>query len=595
MAKEHKIRIIAETADAKKNIKGIATELKETNKEAVKVNKSQADLTASTSALDKASGGLVGKLKGSIGALKGVTAGFKTMRGAIISTGIGALVIAIGSLIAAFKSSEEGQNKFNKIMGMIGVVTGNLVDLLADLGEKLISTFENPKQALKDFTNLLKQNIINRFEGLLELIPNLGKAIQQLFKGNFAEAGTIAANAVGKVALGVEDVVGKTKEAIQATKEFANTFVEETKRELDAAKQIADQRAAADKAERQLLIDRAEANRKIAELREKAADKENVSVEERLEALREAGRINDEIAQKEIETARLRFEAKKAENALSKSTKEDKDEEARLQARLIELETNRLNTQKRLTAEITSALREEQAERNRIAKEEEAKKKETEKANKEAEEKARKEKEEKEKAHAKTLIELEEAKAAAKKRAVDQAINLFGSETAAGKAALIAKQFMIAQEFILDAKAQIQKAKKAVADVSITGAEAGTEVAGSVAKAANTAPPPFNVPFILSAIATGAGIISAVKSAISATKQATGGIGGATPSLRSPSAGGIRPTPPSINVVGSSGAAQLAGVVGSSLDRPVKAYVVSKDVSSAQEFDRNVQGDASLG
>ena len=56
-----------------------------------------------------------------------------------------------------------------------------------------------------------------------------------------------------------------------------------------------------------------------------------------------------------------------------------------------------------------------------------------------------------------------------------------------------------------------------------------------------------------------------------------------------------RPTPPSINVVGASGATQLADVVGASLDRPVKAYVVSKDVSTAQEFDRNVQSDASLG
>jgi len=42
-------------------------------------------------------------------------------------------------------------------MGVIGALTGNLVDLLADLGEKIISVFENPKQALKDFTKTIKR------------------------------------------------------------------------------------------------------------------------------------------------------------------------------------------------------------------------------------------------------------------------------------------------------------------------------------------------------------------------------------------------------------------------------------------------------
>ena len=591
---EKKIVLETEVKGAK-NIAQLKKDIQESNAAAVKANKAQADLSSSTNALDKASGGLVSKFKATTQTLGGVTKGFRTMRGAIISTGIGALVIAVTSLVAAFRSSEEGQNKFNKIMGMIGVVTGNLVDLLSDLGEKLISVFENPKQAIQDFVKLLRENIINRFEGLLELIPNLGKAIQQLFKGNFAEAGTIAANAVGKVALGVEDVVGKTQEAIKATKEFAKTFVEETERELKAAQKIADQRAEADKAERKLITDRAEANRKIAELREKAADKENVSVQERLDALREAGRINDQIAQQEIEAARLRFEAKKAENELSKSTKEDLDEQARLQARLIELETNRINTQKRLTTEITTALREEDAERKRIEKERLDAEAEQAKTKEEEEKKAREAKEAAEKEHAKILIELEEAKTAAKRKAVDQAVNLFGKETALGKAALLAKQFLVAQEFILDAKSQIQKAKKALADTAITGAEAGTEVAGSVAKAANTAPPPFNIPFILSAVATGAGIISSVKSAIGATKQAAsaaGGSGGFATNIQAPNV--TASAPPQINTVGTSGVNQLAETINAQTKQPVKAYVVSGEVTTAQSLERNAVKEASI-
>ena len=137
----------------------------------------------------------------------------------------------------------------------------NLVTLLSDLGEKIISVFENPKQAIKDFSNLIKENIVNRFEGLMELIPALGKAVSLLFKGEFSEAGKVAANAVGKVALGVEDVVGKTQAAISATKDFIDEIVKEGK----IAGQIADQRAKADKLDRDLIIERANANRDRAD------------------------------------------------------------------------------------------------------------------------------------------------------------------------------------------------------------------------------------------------------------------------------------------------------------------------------------------
>ena len=52
---------------------------------------------------------------------------------------------------------------------------------------------------------------------------------------------------------------------------------------------------------------------------------------------------------------------------------------------------------------------------------------------------------------------------------------------------------------------------------------------------------------------------------------------------------------PSFNVVGQSGSNQLARAVSGQLSKPVKAYVVSKDVSTSQEMDRNVVKTASLG
>ena len=64
--------------------------------------------------------------------------------------------------------------------------------------------------------------------------------------------------------------------------------------------------------------------------------------------------------------------------------------------------------------------------------------------------------------------------------------------------------------------------------------------------------------------------------------------------------GGTRPTvpssaPPAFNVVGASETNQLAQAIGQEEKQPVKAYVVSNDVSTAQALDRNIVETASIG
>ncbi|RYD77133.1 MAG: hypothetical protein EOP55_09955 [Sphingobacteriales bacterium] len=67
---------------------------------------------------------------------------------------------------------------------------------------------------------MIKENIINRFEGFLELLPAMGKAIGLLFDGEFTAAGKVAADAVGKVALGTENITDKVKDAANETGKF---------------------------------------------------------------------------------------------------------------------------------------------------------------------------------------------------------------------------------------------------------------------------------------------------------------------------------------------------------------------------------------
>ena len=52
---------------------------------------------------------------------------------------------------------------------------------------------------------------------------------------------------------------------------------------------------------------------------------------------------------------------------------------------------------------------------------------------------------------------------------------------------------------------------------------------------------------------------------------------------------------PDFNVVGQSSSNQIASVIQSQMQKPIRTYVVSKDVSSAQEMDRNIVKGASIG
>lgn len=549
MAKKVYIDFELKYKEAVANLDEMQKEYSKLEKEVAKTKDTQEELGG---VLDKTTGGAITKFKGLKSSLGGVIKSFKTLRGAIIATGIGALIVAVGSLTAMFSRSEEGQNKFAKILTQLGVIAGNVMDIFSDLG----------------------------------------KVVFNVFTGNFKAAG----------------------EALNEVTEGIKNFGEETRKEIELAGELSDMRAKADIEERKLITERAEANRRVAELREKAADKENVSVQERIEAIKEAGRIEEEITQKEIEAARLRFEAKQLENSLAESTKEDLDEEARLKARLTELETGRLKIQKALTAEITTALREEEAERNSIEAERKAKEAEEEKL-KEEKEKEQKAKEAAEKkrlaeeaaAEEKAIIERNERIAAneaatqqkimdAKRMAVDTAISLFGAETAAGKAALIAKQILAAQEMI-------QEARKTITFSSLVAARSSAAVAEGTAQTAKIGFPQ-NIPMLIAYALQAVGIISAISSAVGKSKRVAGSIGaGGGISVDTTAAAGASSassiTAPSIvpqfNTVGASGTNQLASILGGQQEQPIRAFVVSGDVSTAQEMDRNIISSASLG
>ena len=602
MAVTKTINLEVNTKDAKKSLKGLEKGVDDVNKEVKETSKSTQQMGGT---LDKVTGGAVSKFNSFKGALTSVTTGFKSLKVAIIATGIGALLIAVTALGQAFTRSEEGQNKFAKILGIIGSVTGNLLDLLADLGESIISVFENPQQAIKDFANLIKQNITNRFDGLLNLIPQIGKAINLLFKGEFSEAGKVAADAVGKVVLGVDSITDSVSGAIDAVKEFG----EEVAADATAAAKIADQRAEAEKQARKLIVERAQAEQDIARLREKAVNKEIFTAEERIAFLEEAGKISEDLAAKETAVAKLRLQAKLTENSLTKSNKDDLNEAAQLEASVIQLETQRLNLQKRLSTELLTARREAATQAKEDAKKEpvvvdkklqkilEIQKAYTQKQQDlEAETEIQKIQLEKER----KLKELEDlgahwvakAQVAAfyenkiqdvkdKNAKQDEELGKLRTQQALGDARNTFNQ--VAQLAGKDSK--VGKAM-AIASATISGIQGVMNAYTTAQKSPITVGFPA-YPVVQASLA---GLVAAKNIAAIKSINPSGGGGGSIPTQSS----GGGSTPPAFNVVGQSGETQLADAIGSQTQRPSRAYVVSNDVTTAQEMDRNIIEGASI-
>ena len=168
-------------------------------------------------------------------------------------------------------------------------------------------------------------------------------------------------------------------------------------------------------------------------------------------------------------------------------------------------------------------------------------------------------------------------------------ISAAGAESKVGQALFLLKQGLMIREQIMNAKANIQNAIS-------KGTEASVDAQAGMVKATSSAPPPANIPIM--AIYAGqilpvmASVIAAVAQAKQmASKAGAGGFGGGA-SLSAPQAPAA--AAPNFNIVGAAAENQLAQTISQQTQTPVKAFVVSNDVTTAQSMDRNIIESSSI-
>jgi len=543
-----------------------------------RVDKAEKDLEGVAKSVQNIDKNLEGVKDSSNVAAKGI----KGIGTALKAAGIGLAIAAFGKLVEVFNENQKVADAFNTTFEALSLGFNDFFNFLDRNAGTVIDYFKgifsDPKQAVIDLGQAIKDNIIERFNSTLDMLGYLATAFKQVFEGDF-DGAMQSAKMAGKeyvdVLTGVDGSVDKVASTISKA---ATGIADYAKSTLDAAKSNVDLTKSAEVAavKQQGLVEKYD---RQAELQRQIRDDESKSIEERVAANTKLGEILDEQEAAMLKQVDVQLQAAQAQYDKNGNQEnyiallEAQNEKEAVQAQIAGFRSEQLTNINSLERERVDLIKEERENDLEYFAEE-------------ADRKA-KEDEDKKKAHEEELKQKEEIRQATLNN-LDTIIASAGQETKIGRALFIAKQAMLVKE-------QIAKAKATLTELGMIAAKSGADIASGAGATAKVGFPQ-NVPLLIAFAAQAAGIFSSIKSAVNAAKGSAskmGASGGGSVSM--PRMSAASSAPPSFNVVGASETNQLAQSIGQDEKQPIKAFVVSNDVSDAQSLDRNIIESASIG
>jgi len=352
--------------------KQLVNRKKELTAELKKVESATGDNRRNVGNYSDALQGLEGNVSTLVPGLGGLANGFRAITGAakaFIATPIGlilaAVATALGSVVAWFKRTEEGQQKLNIITQVVSKIFGTFLDTVSKLGEAIFNVVKKPGEAIKNFGNNVKSFVVDRIKALLEGISLLGQSLTQLFDGEFKLALQTAGEGFKKIALDANPIWAATESIINKTTEAVKEFAKEVKKDAADATRLAQAQNELAIKERQIIVENAKIRAQIAQERLIAADKENIPVEERIAALQRAGQLENDLLANQEDIAKRKLDIARLENSINDSTQEDLQRQAELEAALINLQTQNAKRRKTIKAEEVTAVREAETEKRK--------------------------------------------------------------------------------------------------------------------------------------------------------------------------------------------------------------------------------------
>ena len=538
--------------------KVIQAELEVLTKDAQKavdsLNKKLKEVGKTTDVNQKKGLSFTGSLKkGMTGLGKATT----TFGNALKKAGIGLAVAAFTKLAFVLKSNQTAIDFFTTANNALNIAFNDFINLVIGQGQNIVNffkaIFEDPVGSLKDFGQSIKANIIERFNSLLDTLGFLASAVKKVFSGDFTgaledvkQAGKESVDILTGVDNSVDKVANTTSKIIKATKGYTSEILKQAEAQTELNKSAREAEA-----QNALLLQQFDLQ---AEKQRQIRDDVSLSIEERIAANKRLGEVLNEQEKLMLANAQATLDAAKANKELNDN------EENRIA--LINAEMEMADVR----ATVAGFRSEQLTNENSLIQEQV----------------------DLEKTKAEEAIANEEAIRNARNQTFDLYTQIVGSETAIGKALFLAKQSLILKE-------QIANAKAAIGRIGMTATESAADGVKGIGKAFASAPPPLNnIPAAIAVGQAAATAISMVRAVAKAKQSASqmGGTGGSTPSVSAPT---VASTPPAFNVVGQAPENQLAETIAGQQQQPVKAFVVSDEVSTAQALDRNIIESASIG
>jgi len=548
------------TEDGVKDINKVNDSIKNTQKSAKQASNETDSL--SKSALD---GAKSFKIMGV--SINGASKMLKVLKISLIATGIGAIVVAVGALAAAFLSTQKGVDKLNSVLTPLKEVLESVWGIAQKLGEGLF--------------DIVKGDVTKGFDKMADAVENVGDQMDEAWRrGKKLARLQIEIEEIGvnqnlvisrqnralNEQLEIAEDLTKTDEdrrkAFVAARGLQEAVTKLKLREKDLQIELAKDKVKANDTDReaqkelnQLIADREDIKAQGTKQQTLLLKKQN-TVKAEGENLEKEPKKEDE-KQKKIDEQKAKDEANEVAR-LEAIDKIQKDYKAKKENEEAETELQKLELQQTKALEELERLNATEEQKATIIAYWDNQIKEQKATDADAI------RIKKEKDDAKGLAD-EEAIQKQKMAIVGQTLGavseLLGKNTAAGKAAAIAQATMNTYQGIT----QVWKSESILPEPYATAA-----------KIASTA----------TVLASG---LSAVKS-IKSQKLPAGASGGSISSASAPQL----PQSPSFNIVGANVDNQLETAVGSQTQEPVKAYVVSSDVTTSQEMDRNIVESASL-
>ena len=487
----------------------------------------------------------------------GVAKGMKGIGTAIKAAGVGLAIAAFAKLSEVFQQNQKVANTFNTVFETLSLAFNDFFNFLNNNIGTVIDyfkgIFEDPVKAISNFRVAFVNGFIARIKEAVEALGLFGQAALKFFSGDFGGAVVTAkeaAKGLFDIVTGEDGGFEKITESVKTTVEGITDYAKST---VKAAQNTVELNRAAEVGIAQNRIILEQKDREAEKLRQ-IRDDESKTIEERVAANEKLGEVLNEQERLMLANADAVIAAAQAQF--------DKNNNDENQIALLEARAEREG----ILAQI-EGFRSEQLI-NRISLEREAEEQKIELAEK--------------------ALELEEKKKEAIFGAMDAVAQAAGEESKIAKALFLLKTGMIIKEQILAAQATMQR-------IIASAAESGVDGAKGFMKAASAAPPPANIPLIAIFAAQAAGIAMSIKSAVSTAKSMIGSQGGVSGGNMGSVSTPRTAQAPAFNVVGAAPENQLAETIEGQQQKPIKAFVVSSEVSNQQALDRKVETGASIG